>query len=471
MNGKLLIGGKWLDGSDRYEVRSPWNGDVVGTMASGGEAELESAIAAADTAFAKTSSLNGYERMEILDRVRTGIQNRAEELSRLLALEAGKPVKAARAEVQRSLHTFDSAREESTRMGGEVLPLDARPWGEGRTGFLVREPIGPIAAITPFNFPVNLVAHKLSPAMAVGNSIVLRPATQTPLTSFVLSEIITDAGYPAGGLNLISCPSHLAAPLATDSRLKLLSFTGSPLVGWSLKQKAYRKRVALELGGNAGTIVHHDADLEYAAQAVTNAAFSYAGQSCISVQRVFVHKQIFNEFQHKLEKRIKGLNVGDPLDEQTDVGPMINVGEAERAESWIAQAVEQGATVLTGGRRDGALLEPTVLLNTTDTMRVNCEERFAPVLTLTPYSDFERVVRTVDDSDFGLQAGIFTRDIARIHYAIGHIKAGGIIIGDVPTWRIDHMPYGGVKNSGNTKEGVHWSMREMTEEKFIAIRW
>lgn len=471
MIGRLFIDGNWVDGASVREIRSPWNDEVVGTMAQASAEQLEQGIAAADAAFQETRQLSGWQRREILEAVGRGIEQRREELSLLLAKEAGKPLKAARVEVERSLHTFDTAREETTRIGGEVLPLDARPWGEGRTGFIVREPIGPIASITPFNFPVNLVAHKLAPALAAGNSIVHRPASQTPLTSVVLTEIIEAAGFPAGGLNLVACPSSLAEPLASDPRLKLLSFTGSPLVGWSLKQKAYRKPVALELGGNAGTIIHSDADLEYAAQAVTAAAFSYAGQSCISVQRVLVHEDVFADFQNLLEKKIRALKVGDPLDESTDVGPMINAGEAERAESWIRESVSDGATILVGGRRDGALLEPTVLINTTPGMRVNCEEVFAPILTLTPYHDFEHAVAVVDDSEFGLQAGVFTQDIRRIRHAILNIHAGGIIIGDVPTWRIDHMPYGGMKNSGNTKEGVRFSLREMTEEKFVAVRW
>ncbi len=471
MQGKMLIDGSWLEGNEQQTIRSPWNDEVVGTMARGGVAEVEAAISAADRSAAVCADLPVYERAAVLERVKQGISDHAEEFTRLLALEAGKPIRSGQAEVQRAVHTFELAVEESKRLTGEVLPLDLRPWGKGRTGFLVHEPLGAIASITPFNFPLNLVAHKLAPAMAAGNSIVHRPASQTPFTSVLLAQLIEEAGWPAGGMNLISCDAAEAAPLATDPRLQLLTFTGSPVVGWKLQKMAERKRVALELGGNAGVIVHSDSDLEYVVKAITAAAFGYAGQSCIAVQRVFVETGIRENFQERLLKAVTGLVCGDPLAATTDVGPMISEEEAIRAGGWVDDALVAGARKLCGGIREGSLMHPTVLTDTDPTMQVNCAELFAPVITLESYSDFAEAVRQVDDSRYGLQAGVFTRDLERIKLAVTGIRAGGIIINDVPTWRIDHMPYGGIKESGNTREGVRWALREMTREKFVAVRW
>jgi len=471
MLGKLLIDGKWLAGERETVIRSPWNGAEIGRMARGGPAEVEAAITAADRTARACAELPVHERAAILGRVQQGIAEQAEEFARRLALEAGKPLRTARAEVQRAQHTFELAVEECKRLYGEVLPLDLRPWGEGRTGFLIHEPLGPIASITPFNFPLNLVAHKLAPAMAAGNSIVHRPASQTPFCSVLLAQLIEAAGWPAGGFNLVTCDAAAAAPLATDPRLKLLSFTGSPAVGWQLQKQAECKRVALELGGNAGVIVHSDCDLAYAVQAVTAAAFGYAGQSCISVQRVFLEETVRPAFQEQLLERVAGLVCGDPTQETTDVGPMNDETEAKRAESWIEEALADGASLLAGGQREGCLLTPTILTDTKPEQQVNAQEIFAPVMTLESYHDFEEAVARVDDSIYGLQAGVFTRDLTRIKLAVSRIKTGGVIINDVPTWRIDHMPYGGVKESGNTREGVRYALREMTQEKFVAVRW
>jgi acyl-CoA reductase-like NAD-dependent aldehyde dehydrogenase len=471
VQGKMLIDGSWLEGSEQQTIRSPWNGEVVGTMARGGAAEVEAAITAADSAATACADMPIYERAAVLEKVRQGISDHDEQFARLLALEAGKPLRSGRAEVQRAMHTFELAVEESKRLTGEVLPLDLRPWGKGRTGFLLHEPLGAIASITPFNFPLNLVAHKLAPAMAAGNSIVHRPASQTPFTSVLLAQLIEDAGWPSGGMNLITCSAADAAPLATDPRLQLLTFTGSPAVGWKLQKMAERKRVALELGGNAGVIVHSDSDLDYVTQAVTTAGFGYAGQSCIAVQRVFVEENIREAFQERLLKAVAELVCGDPLDATTDVGPMISEEEAVRAAGWVDDALAAGARKLYGGRREGSLMYPTILTGTDPAMLVNCAELFAPVITLESYSDFAEAVKQVDDSRYGLQAGVFTRDLGRIKLAVSGIKAGGIIINDVPTWRIDHMPYGGIKESGNTREGVRWALREMTREKFVAVRW
>ncbi|NUO80873.1 aldehyde dehydrogenase family protein, partial [candidate division KSB1 bacterium] len=377
----------------------------------------------------------------------------------------------ARIEVARALHTLELGAEECKRIHGEVLPMDLRPHGENRFGFFQRVPLGVVSAITPFNFPLNLVAHKVSPCLAARNTMVLRPASQTPLTAFMLGKIVLEAGWPEGALNVISCPSALAEPLVTDERVKLITFTGSPAVGWELKKQGYKKKVSLELGGNAGVIVHEDANIEAACAATVSGGFSYAGQSCISVQRVLVHEKIFEACVDLLVKKANALVCGDPLDEQTDVGPMINKGEAERAEAWIKEAVTSGAKLLCGGERNGAILRPTILTNTQPNMKVNCLEIFGPVITVEKYSDFKQAVQMVDESAFGLQAGVFTRDIERVRYAFENIEVGGLMVNEAPTWRIDHMPYGGVKESGNTREGVRYAIEEMTEMKLMVVKF
>lgn len=454
---------------EAFEVRAPYDGAVVGLAYRASARDLEAAIVATSEAFEQTRALPSHGRAEILQRVAATLAARQEEIARTLALEAGKPIKAARTEVGRSIFTFTNAAEEAKRIEGELLPLDLTAASEGRWAVVRRFPLGPIAGITPFNFPLNLVAHKVAPAIASGNSIVLKPATQTPLTALTLAVIFHEAGLPAGGFNVLPCAPKTAEALATDDRLKLLTFTGSPAVGWALKQKAGRKRVTLELGGNAGVIIHDDADLAYAAERCAFGGFTYAGQTCISVQRIFVHERIYDEFTERFLAFTRKLRVGDPLDEATDIGPMINLGEAERAAQWVKEAVEGGARLLSGGERDGALMEPTVLGETDPEMRVNCQEIFAPVVTLARYRDFDQAVEQVNHSHYGLQAGLFTSDLRAVFRAFERLDVGGVIVGDVPTYRADHMPYGGVKESGQGREGIRYAIEEMTERKVMVL--
>jgi acyl-CoA reductase-like NAD-dependent aldehyde dehydrogenase len=427
------------------------------------------AIQAAVRAFEVTRKLPSYERQRVLRAVAQGITDRREDFARTIALEAGKPIRTARAEVERAIFTFNIAAEESTRIYGQWLPLDLQAFAAGRWALVRRFPLGPIAAITPFNFPLNLVAHKWAPALAAGCTIVHKPASQTPLSSLLLAELVEQAGWPSGALNVLPLSSHDAEHLVADERLKMLTFTGSAVVGWDLKKKAGKKRVTLELGGNAGVIIHDDADLDYAAERCATGGFSYAGQSCISVQRIFVHATVMEDFLAAFLPRVQKLKVGDPLEEATDVGSLISEADARRAEEWIYEATAAGARLLCGGKRNGSLLEPTVLTGTRPQQRVNCDEIFAPVVTVESYDDFGEAVRRVNDSRYGLQAGVFTRDTALLFRAYEELEVGGVIAGDAPTFRIDHMPYGGVKDSGLGREGLRYAIEEMTEQKILVV--
>jgi acyl-CoA reductase-like NAD-dependent aldehyde dehydrogenase len=465
----FYLAGRWITNRDTEPVRSPFDGSLIADVPKASAQDLEEAIVAAERAFQTTRKMASYERQRVLRSVAEAIRGRREELSQVMSQEAGKPIRAARAEVDRAVFTFELGAEESTRITGEWLPLDQQPASRGRYGILRRFPIGPIAAITPFNFPLNLVAHKVAPAIACGCTVVLKPAPQTPLSALLLAELVHEAGWPEGALSMLPMANETAAGLVRDDRLKLLTFTGSGAVGWKLKQQAGKKRVALELGGNAGVIVHSDADLTHAAQRCVVGGFSYQGQSCISVQRIFVQSGVFDTFMDRLLAGVKKLKTGDPADEMTDVGPLIRQSDAERVESWIDEAVAAGARVLTGGRRNGSMIEPTVLVNTTRTMRVSCMEVFAPLVICEPYDDFAEAVRRVNDSQFGLQAGVFTRDARLIEHAYEELQVGGVIAGDVPTWRLDNMPYGGWKDSGLGREGLKYAIEEMTERKLLVM--
>jgi glyceraldehyde-3-phosphate dehydrogenase (NADP+) len=394
---------------------------------------------------------------------------RKEELAELITLEAGKPIRDARTEVTRAITTFTVAAEEAKRMGGELLPLDWLSGSENRWAIVRRFPIGPILGITPFNFPLNLVAHKVAPALASGNPIIIKPAPQTPLSALRLGEIVQQAGWPESGLSVLPCSNDVAGQMLADERIRMLSFTGSAEVGWMLKARVPKKKVVLELGGNAAVIVHEDADLDYAARRSVQGGFGYAGQTCISVQRIYVHESVAEPFLTRVLDGVRNLIVGDPREETTDVGPMISVTAAERAERWIREAVEAGAKVLVGGERSGAFLMPTVLTDVTPEMKVSCEEVFAPVVVVSRYADFEEAIRQVNASRYGLQAGVFTRDVKRIFRAYEAIDVGGLIINDVPTYRADHMPYGGVKESGFGREGVRYAIEEMTEPRVLVM--
>lgn len=465
----FLLGGRRIFTGEPLVVRSPYHGTPVGTTYRPSAQDLERAIVEAARTFPMMRDLPAYRRAQILRQISAGIERRKEDMVRTLAMEAGKPVKAARAEVERAIFTFAVAAEEATRILGEWVPLDLTEATTGRFAIVRRFPLGPIAAITPFNFPLNLVAHKVAPAIAAGCSLVHKPASQTPFSSLKLGEIALEAGLPEGAWNILPCSSTLAERMVADDRLKMLTFTGSADVGWQLKQKAGKKRVTLELGGNAGVIVHKDADLGFAAERCAFGGFSYAGQSCISVQRIYVHQDVQEKFLDLFLPRVRSLKVGDPLEETTDVGPMITLGDAERVERWIEEAVTGGARILAGGGRQGAVVEPTVLTATTPAMKVNCLEVFAPVVTLEPYNEFEQALARVNDSPFGLQAGVFTRDARAIFQAYHKLEVGGVIVGDVPTFRIDHMPYGGVKDSGMGREGLRYAIEEMTERKLLVM--
>ena len=466
-----FLSGEWHTTGERQEIRAPYDGRLVATVHLASPDALEQAIVAAEQAFEATRRLPSHERSRVARAVSEGIASRADEFARSIALEAGKPLKQARAEVQRSVFTFAQAAEEATRNAGTVLALDAHPNGVGRQGLTRRFPIGPVAAITPFNFPLNLVAHKLAPAIAAGCPVVLKPAPATPVTALKLAEVIHAAGWPAGALAVLPLATEHAAPLVEDERFKLLSFTGSPGVGWPMKSRAGRKRVVLELGGNAGVIVHADADLALAAGRSATGGFSYAGQSCISVQRIFVHEDAYEGFMDAFVPAVRALKLGDPLDEATDLSALINATSGERVAAWIAEARAAGAEVLLGGGVHGALVEPTIIVKAGPELRVNCQEVFAPVVTVQTYREFDEALAALNTSDFGLQAGVFTNDLRLAWRAFEQLEVGGVIINDAPTWRVDHMPYGGVKGSGFGREGLRYAIADMTEERLLALNF
>jgi len=465
----FLVDGKWMEDGDVVEVKAPYDGAVVGRVFQGRRQHAEAAIAAAVKAFGTTRRLPAFERQRVLRRVAEGITKRKEEFSRTLCQEAGKPIKAARTEVERAIFTFTVAAEESTRIYGEYLPLDWQEYTAGRWGIVKRFPLGPIAGITPFNFPLNLVVHKVAPAIAAGCPMVLKPAPQTPLSSLLMAEVVQQAGWPDGALNVIPLSNEDAGLLVSDDRIKMISFTGSAAVGWQIKKNSGKKKVILELGGNAGVIVHIDADLEYAAERCVAGGFGYAGQTCISVQRILVQQSVYGKFTDLFLAGVKTLRTGDPLDESTDVGPVIRESDAQRAIDWIHEAVRGGARVLCGGSRKGSIVEPTVLTGTKPDMKVNCQEVFGPVVTVEPYGEFDEALRQINSSAYGLQAGIFTRDAKLMFQAFEELEVGGLLAGDVPTFRIDHMPYGGVKDSGIGREGLRYAIEEMTEPKLMVM--
>jgi glyceraldehyde-3-phosphate dehydrogenase (NADP+) len=469
MSMQFLINGTWRDSAERIEIRAPFDNAVIGSVFQADKSDVAESIVAAVSGFERMRQLTTYERAVLLHRMSEGVARRADDLARTIAAEAGKPIKAARVEVGRSIFTFTVAAEETKRIEGDFLPLDLSPSSAGRFGIVRRFPIGPITGITPFNFPLNLVAHKVAPALAAGNAIIIKPAPQTPMTALKLAEIAVEAGVPPGALQVVPCAVENAEPLITDERIKMLTFTGSPAVGWKLKAAARKKKVVLELGGNAGVIVHSDANLDFAASRIAQAGFGYAGQTCISVQRVFVHRPVMKTFLEKFVPLVKAFNVGDPFDENTDIGPVVSLQNAERIETWIAEAEAAGAKILLGGKRRGRLVPPTILTNTDPEMRVNCREIFGPVVTVEAYNGFEKAIEAVNASTFGLQAGLFTNDMRAIFKAYEALEVGGVIVGDAPTFRVDHMPYGGVKDSGFGREGVKYAIEEMTEPKLLVI--
>lgn len=466
----ICLAGQPRQTVEPLEVTNPYDDSTVGRTWLAGDAEFDAAAESAVKAAPAMRALAAHERAAILRAAAAELKARRDEIGRTLACEAGKPIKDATTEVDRAAMTFEVAAEEARRLGGEMIPMDLAPHGAGRLGFVRRFPIGPVAAISPFNFPLNLSAHKIAPAIAAGNPIVLKPATKTPLSALYLGEIVTRAGLPPGGISVLPMARNTGDRLVTDPRFKLLTFTGSSAVGWKMKERAGRKKVILELGGNAGVIVDESANLDFAARRIATGGFAFAGQSCISVQRVFVHDAVYDRLAARLVQLVEALKVGDPLDPSTDLGPMIEESEAERIDTWVREAVASGARVLTGGRRlGGAVFAPTVLADVPAEAKVCAQEVFAPLVGLFRFTDFEQALRDVNRSTYGLQAGIFTADLERSLRAWDAIEAGGIIVNDVPTWRIDHMPYGGVKDSGVGREGPRYTIEEMTEPKLLVI--
>jgi glyceraldehyde-3-phosphate dehydrogenase (NADP+) len=466
---KLLINGNWEEGENIRDIKSPFSGKTTAKVHFAGKSQVEKAIAAAHTAFSETKKLSSHERSQVLEKISSEIHRRSDELAESIVLSSGKPLKSAQVEVSRGVNTFKIAAEEAKRINGEVIPLDLSPQTKKRWGLVRHFPIGIIAGITPFNFPLNLVAHKVAPALAAGNTFIARPASQVAQTTMLLADIIRESGYPAGGFNAVPCGYKAADSLIEDEHVKMITFTGSPDIGWELKKKANKKIVTLELGGNAAVIIEPDADLEFAVKRSVLGSFAYSGQVCISIQRILLHEKIYDCFMGDFIAAVKRLKMGDPLEEDTDIGPLINREAAAQTEEWIEEAVNNGARILCGGKREGVMFEPTVLENVDPKLRISRLEAFAPVAIIHKYSDYKEAIREVNNSIYGLQAGVFTRDINKAFMAYEELDVGGVIVNDIPTFRIDHMPYGGVKESGFGREGLKYAIEEMTEIKLMAL--
>ena len=464
----LFIDGEWVETGDWIDVRSPYSGEVVARVARGGADETRRALDAADRAL--QSPLPAHKRAEILVKVAGLIGRRHEEVARTISEEAGKPIKTARVEASRAMSTYTFAAVEARKLSGELVPMDAAQAGEGKLAFTVRRPIGIVGAISPFNFPCNLVAHKLAPALAAGCPVVLKPASQTPLSALLLAELEAEAGLPAGWLNVVvGRASEIGEVLVEDERVKLITFTGSGDVGWGLQERAPRKRVKLELGNSTPAIVAADADVDATAAKLAANAFSFAGQSCISVQRIYVERPQFDAFLESFVAKVEALKVGDPSEDDTDVGPVIDGDARTRIAEWIAEAEQSGARVVTGGE-DVGLLKPTVIADVADDQKVSCEEVFGPVVVVNPVDSVDEAIERANGTRFGLQAGVFTTSLDTALEAAERLEFGGVVVNEAPTFRSDQMPYGGVKASGNTKEGPAWSVREMTEERLVVIQ-
>jgi acyl-CoA reductase-like NAD-dependent aldehyde dehydrogenase len=465
---KLLVDGAWLDTGEWHEVRSPYSGEVVARVAKADTALTRRAVDAAAAAMAEP--LPAYRRAEILDRTAELVFEHREDLARTISDEAGKPMKAARVEAERAVSTFTMAAVEARRLAGDVVPMEATQAGAGKLAFTLRTPIGVVGAISPFNFPLNLVAHKVAPALAAGCAVVLKPAGQTPVSALKLAELETEAGLPPGWLNVLVGPSsEIGDVLVEDERVRLITFTGSSEVGWKLRERAARKKVTLELGNSTPVVVEADADVEDAAAKVAAHGFSFAGQSCISVQRVYVHRDRYDDFLGRLVPKVEALTVGDPRDDETDVGPVIDDDARERILEWVEEARRGGARVLTGGEAEDGIIRPTVVADVAPDMKVSCQEVFGPVVTLAPYGSLDEAIELANGTEYGLQAGIFTASISSALEAGTRLEFGGVTVNEAPTFRADQMPYGGVKASGNTKEGPHYTVREMTEERLIVV--
>ena len=465
----IYLAGEWVTSGDVLPVTNPYTGEVIAETYLASREQLNTAVEAAEQAFTDLKSMPVYERVKLLNALAEELRSHRDEIARTIATEAGKPIRDAEVEADRGVFTVEVAAEEAKRITGEVMPLDLLASSKGRFGIVRRFPIGPIAGISPFNFPLNLALHKLAPALASGNPIVLKPPSLDPLTMLKVAEMVDRIGVPKGAVSVLSMNRQVGDAMVEDDRFKLLSFTGSPNVGWDMKRRAGMKRVVLELGGNAGVIVDEDADIDFAAQRVRVGAFAYAGQVCISVQRVFVHEAVYDTFLPRLVAETERVKIGDPLDRDVDLGPMIDDKAASRSQQWIEDAVAQGARVLTGGKAEGRFLSPTIIENAPRDAFVCSREAFAPLVTVFKVPSFADAVCQVNDSEYGLQAGVFTNNLERALYAFEQIEAGGVILNDVPTYRIDHMPYGGVKASGLSREGLRYAIEDMTEMRLLVI--
>ncbi|MGN4542906.1 aldehyde dehydrogenase family protein [Bacillus cereus group sp. MYBK95-2] len=473
MKKHLYINGSWKSVNTYKPLYAPYSEETLAEIAQGTEEDVKEAVTAAKNAMIKMNTLSAYDRATILEKVAQKMDERREEFAEIIAKEAAKPIRAARGEVDRTVQTYKFAAEEAKRIYGETLPLDAAPGADGRIAYTIRKPIGVIGAITPFNFPLNLVAHKVGPAIAAGNTVVLKPADQTPLSSYALVELFEEAGLPNGALNIISGPGPtVGEAIVKNDYVASITFTGSPKVGIGIKQKAGLKRVTLELGSNAAVIIDEDVELtDEIIERVKWGAFVNNGQVCISVQRIFVHETKIHEFLSKLKKAMESVVVGDPLLEETDVSALISKKDVERIDMWVQEAIKEGATVLCGGKKqDARIFEPTVLTNVPDHVSVQCQEVFGPLMTVNTFKEFDEAIEQVNNSRYGLQAGVFTNNLFKAMRAIDELEVGGVMINDIPTFRVDHMPYGGVKESGTGREGIKYAIEEMTEMKLVCIK-
>ena len=471
MKKDLWIGGEYRNADSYMKLKNPFNLEVLADIGIANREDVLAAIHAAQQAQAEMAELPSYARAEILEKVAQFLKDDREECARLIAMEAAKPLKAARAEVDRTIMTYTFASHEARRIHGETVPMDGAPGGQGRLAFTVREPLGVIAAITPFNFPMNLVAHKVGPAIAAGNTVVLKPASQTPLSAYKIAEYFHRAGLPAGALNVITgSGSKIGDVLMKDDRIKMITFTGSPEVGRYIRENSGLKRVTLELGSNSALIVDDGVPINQVIPRIVTGAFAYQGQVCISIQRIFVHENIFESFVDQFVSETQKLKAGNPLEEDTDISAMITRGDVQRTQEWVEEAVSNGAQLKVGGTSEEGIFQPTVLVNVPLSEKVSCEEVFAPVVHINPFRDFNEAIDQVNDSKYGLQAGIFTNDIHKALIAAKKLQVGGVMINEIPTFRVDQMPYGGVKMSGMGREGIKYAVEEMTELKLISFK-
>lgn len=468
MKKQLFINGEWREGTNYTDLKSPYSGEVIAQIPAATEAEVDDAIQSAHHAREVMAKMPAHQRSAILERLARLLEERADEAARILAMEVAKPITQAKGEVSRTIQTCKFAAEEAKRIHGETIPMDAAPGGEGRVAYTTREPIGVIGAITPFNFPLNLVMHKVGPAIASGNTVVLKPASQTPLSALFLAELLEQSGLPAGALNVVTGSGRLVGEkIVTDSRVKMITFTGSPDVGIGIRNKAGLKRVTLELGSNAAVIIDKGVDIHKIIPRCVTGAFSNQGQVCISIQRVYAHEEVFDPFVEKFMQAAESLKLGDPLEADTDLSALITPNDVDRTLAWIEEAKQAGVKIVTGGKADGNVLYPTILLDANPSLKVSCQEVFAPIVVINKVRTVDEAIGLVNQSRYGLQAGIYTENVQTALDAAEKLQVGGVMINDIPTFRVDHMPYGGIKESGTGREGLKYAIEEMTEMKLV----